>query len=269
MRPHNSKISTLIVGLLFILSGMLLIAFNTGLLPCVYKSIIFSWQTLLIAIGFASLFVRHKRILGLIMILVGGYFMLLKLKIESLTYLQGNGWAAICVIVGICVLCHALGRSRRYPFHHHLERKIAQAHRFKDRCAGAQENGHDYINNKYAGTRETNHDYVNQNCVFGGCKENISSQNFKGGEVNCVFGGAEIDLSGAQLAEGINVLEINMVFGGVTLFIPAHWKIDLRQTQVFGRFEDSRPPANFEVDEKRSLVIVTSSVFGGGEIKSK
>jgi predicted membrane protein len=76
-------------------------------------------------------------------------------------------------------------------------------------------------------------------------------------------------MTNAQLAEGTNILEINTVFGGVTLYIPAHWKVILQQNKIFGQFEDNRPPATFEVDEKCVLLISASSVFGGGEIKSK
>ena len=34
-------------------------------------------------------------------------------------------------------------------------------------------------------------------------------------------------------------------------------------------FEDNRPKSGFGIDEKRTLIIEASAVFGGGEIKCK
>ena len=97
----------------------------------------------------------------------------------------------------------------------------------------------------------------------------MGSKIFKGGEINNVFGGMEFDLSEAQLAEGTNYLELNSVFGGIILYVPVDWKIEIRQTQVFGHFVDNRAKPGFEIDENRALVIEAHAVFGGGEIRSK
>jgi predicted membrane protein len=103
--------------------------------------------------------------------------------------------------------------------------------------------------------------------VFSGQKEKYQKPEFSGGEINCVFGALELDLSDAQLAEGTHVLELNATFGGVILYIPVDWKVQVQQTHVFGRFLDSREKPNVEVDENRLLIIKGASVFGGGEIR--
>jgi predicted membrane protein len=64
-------------------------------------------------------------------------------------------------------------------------------------------------------------------------------------------------------------LELNSVFGGMVLFVPVDWNIEMRTTHVFGDFVDNRPKPAFEVDEKRTLIIEASAVFGGGEIRCK
>jgi predicted membrane protein len=257
MRPHGtSKITTFIIGLLAVTAGILLIIFNAGILPIAYKSIIFSWQMLLIALGAALLFSRPKRGLGIALILTGSYFILPKFGIEALSFLQGNGWAALLIIIGMLVLYHAVFGHRRR--HEHCRRRFEQHFDYEQ-----------YFKAQYGQFRENSHDYIKHNCVLGEGNEKINSQNFRGGEVNCVFGGAKIDLTNAQLAEGINTLDISAVFGGITLYIPAHWKVTIQQEVIFGQIEDHRPPATFEVDEKRMLVITASAIFGGGEIKSK
>ncbi|MDR0692019.1 MAG: cell wall-active antibiotics response protein [Prevotellaceae bacterium] len=257
MRPHGtSRITTFIIGLLAITAGILLVTSNAGVLPAAYKSIIFSWQMLLIALGVALLFSRHKRAPGIMLILTGGYFILPKFGIEALSCLQGNGWATFLIIAGIFILYHAIFGHR----HHHTH-----CHRHFERTFVYDQ----HRRARHERFRENDHDYIKHNCVFGGSNEKINSQNFRGGEVNCVFGGAEIDLTNAQLAEGVNTLEVSAIFGGVTLYVPAHWKVTLQQNTIFGQIEDLRPHATFEVDEKRMLVIIALSIFGGGEIKSK
>ena len=84
-----------------------------------------------------------------------------------------------------------------------------------------------------------------------------------------MFGGTELDLSNAKLAEGVNYMEVNLVFGGVVIYVPADWKIEVGQSQFCGRFQDNRPKLEFEVDENRTLILDVNAVFGGGEIKCR
>ena len=225
----------------------MLIAFNSGVLPIEYKKIVFSWQMLLIALGFTFLFSRHKWIAGIILILVGGFFLLPKLNAVGFNFVPQNGWALGLIIVGVLVLSNSLfGRRKKWYW----------------KEAGWQ-NWHKRSSN------ETNSGYISCDNVFGGSNEKLDAKIFRGGVVNNVFGGAEFDLSEAQLAEGTNYLELNSVFGGVVLIVPLDWKIEIRQAQFFGSLVDNRPKPSFEVDENRKLVIVANSVFGGGEIKWK
>src|SRR5699024_12771896 len=56
--------------------------------------------------------------------------------------------------------------------------------------------------------------------IFSGSDIRSNSQKFEGGEVTAVFGGTKIDLRDVRLAEGGAHLELNVVFGGITLIIP-------------------------------------------------
>jgi predicted membrane protein len=111
--------------------------------------------------------------------------------------------------------------------------------------------------------------YIERNYVFGGGSEKSDVKDFRGGEINCVFGEINLDLSDAQLAEGTHVLEINNVFGGSVITVPADWYLEIKRHEVFGRFSDNRPRAGFEIEENKKLVLVVSSVFGGGEVRCK
>jgi len=250
MRRNRIKMSSVICGLLFLAAGVLLFAFNSGLLPD-YKYIVFSWQMLLIAIGFVFLFSRDKWVAGVILLLVGGFFLLPKLNIERLDFITQNGWAIGLAIIGVFVIFRAIwGKNFLYRTEWHCSKKGWDAHGWRQH---KDESGH-----------------IDYNCVFTGGKKILDTKNFRGGEINNVFGSMEVDLSEAQMAEGVHFLEINSVFSGVVLYIPIEWNVEIRQSsQVFGNFVDNRPKPSFKVDEKRTLIIEANAVFGGGEIKCK
>ncbi|MDR3132961.1 MAG: cell wall-active antibiotics response protein [Prevotellaceae bacterium] len=252
LRTHPSRISSAVLALLIIVAGVLLLLFNAGYLPVVYKPVIFSWQMVLVAIGLVSVFSRPKRIPGVFLILLGFLLLLPKLNIDGLTCLKGNGWAIGLIVGGLLLLFRVFGPRRRCC---RMERHRRYFHRHFSTGPSSKipEDGEGYM----------------ANYVFSGGKEKITSQNFKGGDINCVFGAAEIDFMDTQLAEGESTLTVSAVFGGVTLYIPAHWKVELRQDAILGRMEDKRAHPTFDVNENRTLIIKASMVFGGGEIKTR
>ena len=253
MKRNSVKFSSIICGLLFLAAGALLFAFNAGVLTPEYKNVVFSWQTLLVAIGFVSLFSRHKWGLGIILMMIGGFFLLPKLDIVGLDFIARNRWAIALVVIGFFVLCSSIWRRNNFlKFGVWTNKELSELQLRQNWDKHKSESG-----------------FIDSNCVFSSAKEKWELKNFKGGEINNVFGGVEIDFSDAQLAEGTNHLEINSIFGGVVLYVPIDWNIEIRKTQAFGAFEDNRPKPGFEVDEKRTLIIEANVVFGGGEIKCK
>jgi len=253
MERNKFSMNSIVAGLLVIVAGILLYLFNTGVLSgeyngIAYKDIVFSWQMLLLAIGFSLLFSFRNWVGGFVLMLVGGFFLLQKMNIEALSFITNNGWAIVLILVGFLILWKAI-----------------MGHRGKHWCEYKDEwrkHISDHVNCK-AGESG----YIERNFVFGGANEKLNIPDFKGGDINCVFGGAEIDLSECQLAEGVHTLEINTVFGGIVIFAPIEWNIQLQQTSVFGNFKDSRPKQYLVLDDKKVLIIRASSVFGGGEIK--
>ena len=76
---------------------------------------------------------------------------------------------------------------------------------------------------------------------------------------------SDLDMSQADF-NGSATLEVNVVFGGTKLIVPAHWKIQSDVDCVFASVEDKRRDTN-EVSDK-TLVLKGSVVFGSIEIKS-
>ncbi len=258
----------LISGLLIIAAGILLALFNAGTLPVEYKRIVFSWPMLVVAIGFSSLFGgRRKLWWGVMLMVVGGFFLIRRMEIAS-CYINGeNIWATILLSIGIVLVLKSCFLSSWHRRMHDPE-KMKEWQKRRNDCQCYPHYHHSRSRHEFNQESRNSSEYIERTCIFGGGKEKVVSQNFKGGEISCVFGSLQLDFSAAQLAEGENYLEINTVFGGIELYIPADWSIEIRQTNVFGNFVDRRPKASFEVADNRKLILAISSIFGGGEIKS-
>jgi Predicted membrane protein (DUF2154). len=249
MTRKTDRRDTIIFGVLVLLAGVLLFAFNAGWLPFVYKHVIFSWPFLLVVCGICCFFAKKHWWLGTTLILIGGFFLLPRFQIADLGFIARNKWPIILSIGGLLIIAKTLFWPQHY----------AEGFCVKVNNNGASNKG------KYRGMPG----YIDRTYTFSGCEEKFSHSAFKGGEINCVFGGMELDLSDSTLAEGSHTLEINAVFGGCVLYLPPSWKVEVHPSSTFGKFTDSRPKASFEVDEKSLLIIKTNAVFGGGEIKCK
>ena len=106
-------------------------------------------------------------------------------------------------------------------------------------------------------------------CVFSGTRQKIESQDFEGGKISAVFGGAEIDLRSAGTKREEISIKAEAVFGGIELWVPAHWQTIVRGTGVFGSFEDKTFPAAPGASGKAPRLVVTgAAVFGGVVVKN-
>ena len=235
---NRKSMKKVFFGIIIIAAGVLLMLHNIGILPDSIFRILFNWQVLLIAIGFVNIFQKESRVLGVILISVGSFFLLPKVFDFDFNFYK-LFWPVILIAIGV-----------------HLVTKVSI---FKGK------NHFDRINNK----TEMESGCINQTNVFSGGKHRNADVEFKGGKISAVFGGSELDLSRARLAEGKNILEVDLVFGGVSLIVPSDWIVNVEVTSVMGGFADKRMNIQPNTQEpKRELYIRGKAVFGGGEIKS-
>ena len=230
-----------VFGIVVVIAGLLLLAFNFNLLSMEYKHVIFSWQMLLIAIGVISLIGREGRGPGYILIAIGVFFIIPELFDFHISFVK-LFWPVLLIVIGILIL---FNRGGRYPRHWH----------------------HDSMRTGNEGVR-LDDGYINESNIFSGSKHKVIHQDFKGGKISNIFGGTEIDLSMATLAEGRNELFIECIFGGVTLIVPSDWKVIMNVSSILGGFSDKRSIVKENPDATRMLVVRGSAIFGGGEIKS-
>jgi predicted membrane protein len=259
----NTQIKNHYAGIIFsvilIMFGLLLIAANTGLIPPGFSKIIISWQMLMIIIGICS--IVKRRVLhfhGFLFVCLGIFFIIPRVaKIfpsvfgDIDTNFIRDYWPVLLILAGIVFILRILckppasccRRSRKYYNHFHEDRG-----RFRKE------------ENYYSGD-------FSKTSIFGNGRYIVIDTEFTGGTLNSVFGGIELDLRKAYLPEGDTVLNIEAVFGGITIFVPDGWMLDVNVESVLGGIDDGRRISE-PVDTSRRLILKGSIMFGGVEIKN-
>ncbi len=239
---RRNRMKKFAMGLFAILAGLVLLAFNFDLLPGDFRHIIFSWQMLLIAIGVVSLAGNENRTPGLILISIGTFFILPELVDFHISFVK-LFWPVLLIAIGLSLL-------------------------FKRRWQGRDYRHRGFTVNSSNNDIPLEEGFIDETNVFSGSKHRVHHQEFKGGRITNIFGGTELDLTQATLAEGQRELEIECVFGGVTIIVPADWKVVLNISSILGGFSDKRSVIRENPDSKSVLIIKGTAIFGGGEIKS-
>jgi predicted membrane protein len=230
--------SRILAGFVVILIGGLLLAQKLG---AYFPDWLFSWQTLLIAIG---IFVgtKHNFRMGgwLIPIFIGFIFLLDRFSPDL--YLRPYFLPIILIAIGSVMIL----TPKRHRRNRNWSPRVAEP---SYTPAGAGEEVMESVS------------------IFGGVKRNIISKSFKGGESVTVFGGSEINLMQADI-QGKVKLEIVQIFGGTKLIIPANWQVQSELVSLFGDIQDTRVSTKDSLDPDKILVIEGFSMLGGISIKS-
>lgn len=119
-------------------------------------------------------------------------------------------------------------------------------------------------NSKSSNKNVSFEDYINESAIMAGIETNIESQEFKGGKITAIMGGVELDLRGAKLNNNEATININVIMGGVEIYVPEDWKIEHRGTPILGGFSSKR---RYKQDQDSPVLrIEFSAIMGGVEI---
>ena len=242
--------NSVVFALILVAIGLLLLEFNMGLIPHIWKNFFFSWSMALLVFGIGQL-LKPNFIWGAVLSLTGIFFLFSKASyiypdIELYEQFISTFWPLLIITAGVLILISAVLRPRY---------KGIRFHR-KTTCA----------DDKQPNQSENNDGKINYNLTFSGTEQVILDPVFKGGNIEITFGGMELDLRRTSLAEGDTFLYISVVFGGVEITAPDDWDIELRQNRLAGGIEDSRVKG-VEKDRTRKLIIIAKCTFGGIDIK--
>jgi predicted membrane protein len=111
-------------------------------------------------------------------------------------------------------------------------------------------------------TRVHSEDSLNGFVIFGGLERRVDSKVFTGGSITALFGGAEIDMRDAQLASEGGELEVSVAFGGAEIVVPADWNVKLDGLPLFGALTDKTQKSG----EGPEFHIKSIVAFGGIEV---
>lgn len=219
-------------GLILILLGLLLLASNVGWIPQGIKEVVFRWPMILVVIGLINIF-KREMVSGLILLAVGGFFMLPHLVPGLRMADLWRYWPVLLILAGIAVLW---GRKR--------------------------------LDGGFLPKEVSHADRIDEVAVFGGNQSHVESQNFHGGRVTAVFGGSELSFAGSKLSDEGAVIDFMVVFGGSKILVPRDWNVKVEVMSILGGFADKRPQFQREATVSPTLIIKGIAIFGGGEITS-
>ena len=210
---------------------------------------VFSWEALLIAIGF-FLGLRHnfRGAAWFILILVGGAFLLDDVYPDM--EMRRYTWPLVLILVGLFFIF----RPRRRWQWSSDEKKTNDGVIAVDVGVDSE-------------TSYSKEDIVNVTSIFSGTNKNILSKNFKGGEIVNIFGGTELNLSQADINTEA-IIETTTVFGGIKLVIPSNWTVKSEAAVIFGGIDDKRPMPGPNEPTNKVLTLKGTVIFGGIDIKS-
>lgn len=226
----------LIFGLILVGLGALWLLDNLDIIPYVIPYYLISWKTFLIGLGVYFIIGRKKPEPGIIMIAIGGVFLLQDLHFFRVRDIWHIFWPVAIIAVGLSLII----RRRHGTIAEEVDRE----------------------------KKKSNIDYIDDTAIFGGRERMVNSQNFLGGKLTTIFGGSEINMRDAELSDGVNVLDVFVIFGGTEIMVPPDWTVEVDVFSIFGAFSDNRKSAVKVVPNKDKVLRIKGFVlFGGGELR--
>ena len=229
--PGKNISRQVILGVLVIGMGLLFLLDNMYIWN--FGRVLQFWPMAFIVVGVIKLFDTNSSdgvILGSALILVGVLMLLDRL---GLVYFSWRAiWPVMLIALGASVVYRAVtGR-----------RLVGAA--LKDAVASD--------------------DVVDVTAILGGVERRIDAAHFKGGEITAVMGGCALDLRGAQI-ETEAVINVFVMWGGITLKCPPDWTVMLHGTPIMGGFTDKTTPLP---DNRKRLIVRGHAVMGGVEVRN-
>jgi len=237
------KLRNLFWGVFFILAAVVIILKQSGFLVGV-SLINLIITILLIPIMFKS--IKHRNFSGILFpIAIIGILYANILGIQNLV-----PWP----ILGVALFL-SIGLTIMFPPKFHKYRTCCSESYNEDHSAEAFEEVID----------SPDGEIVDVYTKFGGSVKYVNSENLKKVNVECSFGGMKVYFDNAKLSNNQAIVNLDVDFSGVEIFVPKDWKVIKNVDCIFGAVEEK----HYTFTEKSdNLLKLTGKVsFGGVEIK--
>lgn len=249
----NCLQSNLWVGLLVLSIGLILLLDRMNVVDFPFWLI--SWPMILIVIGvFIGVKKKFQGISWLVLILLGSFFMLG--KFPEYSHLKQYGIPAGVIAVGLLLVLRATILKPAYKPKYWDDNWRKGSAKQSSAVFGAAEE-----------STSTDDEYIDISTIMGGIQKKVLSKNFKGGQCTNIFGGTDLDFNQADI-QGVAVLDVTQLFGGIVLRVPANWNIKSDLTSIFAGVEDKRKNVVHDEANGKTLVLKGTSIFAGVEIKN-
>lgn len=244
----------ILIGIMFFLEQVAYITFD------LFDFIGIWWPIIFIAWGVNEISKKRSNfLLPIFGILSGG--LLIADNMEMLAWgFWGSLWPIVFILIGLHFI---FGKNSKFSLN------PTQNKANSDGNCNDTAYSHNFVHNN---SNVYSPDNLDVNVFFSGSSNQITSNSFRGGDVNVIFGGSELDFRSADLADEVVNIEVNAIFGGVEIYIPYNWQVEVYGTPVFGgvsnktRYDGKYNPNN--IIKPRTLKINYTVIFGGIEIKN-
>ncbi len=227
--------------------GIILILIGAGFLLDQFYIISFSeifslyWPSILILVGLLGFLDRKSSKFGnILMIIIGAMIQIDKLDLVDINVYKLIG-PIVLILLGLKII---LSRG-----------SIAEV-----------QFGHDSSETSYNTSKNvTLEDTIDAFVMMSGIETNNQSQQFRGGKATAIMGGIDIDLRGAILYNNEAYLEINAIMGGVEIFVPDDWRVEVTGFPVLGGWSNK---TKYNGDPNAPLLKIKCFVmFAGMDVK--
>jgi predicted membrane protein len=245
--PDNRSLTPkFVIGACLILVGVVLALEHLGVLQAYH--VLRFWPAALIIIGLVMLqrAEKHSALRALILIVVGGWLLLNTLGLVSLDL-----WEFIVPLLLVLI-------GARIMMHNHGSRSDAS----RELPGTPPPTG---AAPAAPGSSEPVH--ASLFSLLGSSKRRWGKSIFRGAETTAFMGGCELDLRDALMSAGeLAVVDVFVVMGGVTIFVPPQWTVSQEIVPLMGGVHDKSHslPSN----PAQHLLVRGTVVMGGVEISN-
>jgi predicted membrane protein len=102
-------------------------------------------------------------------------------------------------------------------------------------------------------------------CMSGHETRSVTSP-FKEAEATAIMGGIKLDFANVTMDGDQATLDVTIIMGGIDLYVPPDWNVNIQALPLLGAAVDKRRPSN--VVPTKTLTIRGTILMGGLEIKN-
>lgn len=238
-KAQRPSVGAQFVAFVLIVGGIAYLLRNLGFIESEWVDKFISWQSLIILAGVCAI-LQRRYIGGVIMLLVGGYFLFPEwnafISAQWHTY-----WPLLFVALGLLIL---------------FRRKDRQEH--KNQVTNPVSNEQ----------KDVNDGYVYCDTSFTSVQQVVLDKVFKGADISILMSNIILDLSKTTLEKEETVIKVHSVCASVIIHVPADWIVRTDLMLFLAGNRDLRTRIEDPSGKAHTLIIKGNLLLSGLEIRN-